>query len=117
MNNVVRPPSRLTTSDCGGGNLFSYCCSLLHASLDDIYLPYRGGREGLLPRISSICDMISGVSFSIRSSDLRFSMICSGFDAPRMTVETFYKGQDEGHVSAILSASIVKPPTGNLRGS
>lgn len=33
--------------------------------------------------------MISGVSFSIDLSAFTFSTICSGFDAPVMTDETF----------------------------
>lgn len=66
-----------------------YSRSLGGRRWDIIYLPKRDGKVGLLPKISSISDMISGVNFSIKSSDSRFSIICSGFEAPKMTVETF----------------------------
>ena len=47
----------------------------------------RTNGAGLFCRISSISAKISGVSFGKTSIALRFSMTCSGFEAPRMTVE------------------------------
>jgi hypothetical protein len=44
---------------------------------------------GLLSKIASIFSIISGVNFGITSIALRLSMTCSGFDAPRMTVDVF----------------------------
>jgi hypothetical protein len=43
--------------------------------------------SGAEPRIFSIFSIITGVNLGITSRALRFSRICSGLDAPRMTVE------------------------------
>jgi len=43
--------------------------------------------SGTLPRIFSIFSSTSGVNFGMTSMALRFSVICSGLDAPRMTVD------------------------------
>jgi hypothetical protein len=43
--------------------------------------------SGSLSKIFSILCNNSGVNLGIISMALRFSMICSGLDAPRMTVE------------------------------
>lgn len=42
---------------------------------------------GLLPKMPSTFSTIAGVSFGMTSSALRLSTICSGLEAPRMTVD------------------------------
>ena len=59
-------------------------CALVYAEMVG---PTTG--VGLLSRIASIFCIISGVNFGITSIALRLSMTCSGFDAPRMTVDVF----------------------------
>jgi hypothetical protein len=44
---------------------------------------------GAFCRMSSISFMISSVNLGSSASALQLSWICSGFDAPRMTVLTF----------------------------
>lgn len=46
------------------------------------------GASSILPTIASIFAMTSGVNLSRTCSDLTFSTICWGFDAPVMTEET-----------------------------
>ena len=45
--------------------------------------------SGVFDKIWSILRRISGVSLGTTSIALRFSVICSGFDAPRITVAVF----------------------------
>jgi len=47
----------------------------------------RTGASGALPKIFSIFSKTSRVNFGITSSALRFCLTCSGFDAPRITVD------------------------------
>jgi len=51
--------------------------------------PNDGTSFGLLPKISSISSITSGVSFSMSCNALQLSWICSTFVAPKMTVLTF----------------------------
>lgn len=51
--------------------------------------PLRTMGAGLFPRMPSTFSTIAGVNLGMTSSALRLSTICSGFEAPRMTVDVF----------------------------
>ena len=71
---------------------------------------------GLLSKIFSIFSMISGVSLGRTSNALRFSRTCSGFDAPRMTVDVL--GFLATHASAsavgVVPSSVSTPNTADF---
>ena len=64
---------------------------MMESSRSHTYLsrPNLLGPAGLLPKISSISFICSGVNLANTLNALQLSTICSGFVAPKMTVLTF----------------------------
>ena len=74
--------------------------------LDDKELQHTWS-SGLLSRIFSIFSITSGVNLGMTSIALRFSMICSGLDAPRMTVDVlgFFAIHAKASAVTVVSSS------------
>lgn len=73
------------------------------------YLAINGHTTGagVFSRILSIFSNTSGVNFGMTSMALRFSKICSGLDAPRMTVEVlgFFATQARARAETVVPSS------------
>ena len=67
----------------------------------------RTSSSGLLSKIFSILSITSGVNLGMTSMALRFSVTCSGLDAPRMTVDVlgFFATHAKASAETVVSSS------------